>query len=177
MQLTKDKTIEIKFPSGGTKSVRDITGIELFATGETECPTIRLVYKKKAWHIAASGFTKPPNGELPMRWEDTPHQPVWEMPHEFTSPHAALAVNSPMATFAQSTADAVVQDMMAGLAAQDEKSTTGDKSQSDGKGASASNESNPPFPRKSPQHSRRTPHASPHSPELALLYLKTDVAL
>ena len=68
-----------------------------------------------------------------MRWEDTPHQPVWEMPHEFTSPHAALAVNSPMATFAQSTADAVVQDMMAGLAAQDEKSTTGDKSQSDGK--------------------------------------------
>jgi hypothetical protein len=133
LQLTKDKTIEIKFPSGGAKSVRDITGIELFATGETECPAIRLVYKKKSWHIAASGFAKLPNGELPMRWEDTPHQPVWEMPHEFTSPHAALAVNSPMATFAQSTADAVVQDMMAGLAAQDAKSTAGDKSQQDGK--------------------------------------------
>ena len=68
-----------------------------------------------------------------MRWEDTPHQPVWEMPNEFTSPHAALAVNSPMATFAQSTADAVVQDMMTGLAAQDAKDTAGDKSQQDGK--------------------------------------------
>ena len=134
LQLTKDKTIEIKFPSGGAKSVSDITGVELFSPGEGECPAIRLVHRKKAWHVAASGFVKPPDGELPMRWEDTPHQPAWEFPRDFASPHAALAINSPMATFAQSTADAVVQDMTTGLAAQhDERQPGGDKSSSDGK--------------------------------------------
>lgn len=133
LQLTKDKTIEINLPFGsGSTSAHDITGVELFAAGETDCPAIRLIRKKKGWHVAAAGFVNPPNGELPMRWEDTPHQPTWEIPHEFPSPHAALAVNSPMATFAQSTADAVVQDMMAGLAAQDIKATGGDKP-SDGK--------------------------------------------
>ena len=133
MQLTKDKTIEIKFPSGGAKSVSDITGIEMFAPGETECPAVRLVRRRKAWNIAATGFVKVPDGELPVRWEDTPHQPSWEMPREFFSPHAAIAVNSPMATFAQSTSDAIVQDMMAGLAAQDIKTAEEDKSQSAGK--------------------------------------------
>ena len=133
MQLTKDKTIEINLPFGdGQTSAHDITSVELFAAGETDCPTIRLIRKKKGWHVAAAGFVKPPKGELPMRWEDTPHQPTWEMPREFLSPHAALAVNSPMATFAQSTADAVVQDMMAGLTAQDINSAAGDKP-SDGK--------------------------------------------
>ena len=125
LQLTKDKTIEIKLPSGGgSKSARDITGVELFAPGETECPAIRLIRKRKGWHVAATGFVKPPEGELPMRWEDTPHQPTWEMPREFLSPHAAIVVNSPMATFTQSTADAVVQDMTAGLASQDIKAAS-----------------------------------------------------
>ena len=134
LQLTKDKTIEIKFPSGGAKSVSDITGVELSSPREGECPAIRLVHRKKAWHVAASGFVKPPDGELPMRWEDTPHQPTWEFPRDFASPHAALAINSPMATFAQSTADAVIQDMTTGLAAQqDDRLPGGDKSSSDGK--------------------------------------------
>ena len=134
LQLTKDKTIDIKLPfGGGTKSALDITGIELFAPSETDCPAVRLVHRKKAWHVAATGFVKAPGGELPMRWEDTPHQPVWEMPREFSSPHAALAVNSTMATFAQSTADAIVLEMMAGIAAQDGKAAAGDKATSDGK--------------------------------------------
>ena len=133
LQLTKDKTIDIKLPfGGGTKSALDITGIELFAPSETDCPAVRLVYRKKAWHVAATGFVNAPNGELPMCWEDTPHQPVWEMPREFTSPHAALAANSTMATFAQSTADAIVLDMMAGISAQDGKTAAGDKTPSDG---------------------------------------------
>ena len=105
----------------------------MFAPGETECPAVRLVRRRKAWNIAATGFVKVPDGELPVRWEDTPHQPSWEMPREFFSPHAAIAVNSPMATFAQSTSDAIVQDMMAGLAAQDIKTAEEDKSQSAGK--------------------------------------------
>ena len=105
----------------------------MFSPGETGCPAVRLVRRKKAWHIAAAGSVTPPQGELPMRWEDTPHQPTWEMPREFLSPHAALAANSPMATFSQSTADAVVQDMMTGLAFQDGKTAAEDKSQSAGK--------------------------------------------
>ncbi len=134
LQLTKDKTIDINLPFGGSaKSALDITGIELFSPAEVDCPAVRLVHRKKSWHVATAGFVKAPNGELPMRWEDTPHQPIWEMPHEFTSPHAALAVNSTMATFAQSTADAIVLDMMAGISAQDSKTVAGDKTSSDGK--------------------------------------------
>ena len=162
LQLTKDKTIEIKFPSGGAKSVSDITGVELFSPGEGECPAIRLVPRKKAWHVAASGFVKPPDGELPMRWEDTPHQPAWEFPRDFASPHAALAINSPMATFAQSTADAVVQDMTTGLAAQqDERQPGGDKSSSDGKrrfGIKREQSAQPvPKPAAKPETSARKP--------------------
>ena len=163
LQLTKDKTIEIKFPSGGgAKSAGDITGIELFAPGETGCPAVRLIRKKKGWHIAATGFVKPPNGELPMRWEDTPHQPIWEMPREFTSPHAALAANSPMATFAQSTADAVVQDMMSGLPAQDIKSALSEKTSLDGKKRFGIKRDQPAA---QPQKPATTPEASAHRPE------------
>ena len=163
LQLTKDKTIEIKFPSGGgAKSAGDITGIELFAPGETGCPAVRLIRKKKGWHIAATGFVKPPDGELPMRWEDTPHQPIWEMPREFTSPHAALAANSPMATFAQSTADAVVQDMMSGLPAQDIKSALSEKTSLDGKKRFGIKRDQPAA---QPQKPATTPEASAHRPE------------
>ena len=163
LQLTKDKTIEIKFPSGGgAKSAGDITGIELFAPGETGCPAVRLIRKKKGWHIAATGFVKSPNGELPMRWEDTPHQPIWEMPREFTSPHAALAANSPMATFAQSTADAVVQDMMSGLPAQDIKSALSEKTSLDGKKRFGIKRDQPAA---QPQKPATTPEASAHRPE------------
>ena len=163
LQLTKDKTIEIKFPSGGgARSAGDITGIELFAPGETGCPAVRLLRKKKGWHIAATGFVKPPDGELPMRWEDTPHQPIWEMPREFTSPHAALAANSPMATFAQSTADAVVQDMMSGLPAQDIKSALSEKTSLDGKKRFGIKRDQPAA---QPQKPATTPEASAHRPE------------
>ena len=163
LQLTKDKTIEIKFPSGGgARSAADITGIELFAPGETDCPAVRLIRKKKGWHIAATGFVKPPDGELPMRWEDTPHQPIWEMPREFTSPHAALAANSPMATFAQSTADAVVQDMMSGLPAQDIKSALSEKTSLDGKKRFGIKRDQPAA---QPQKPATTPEASAHRPE------------
>jgi hypothetical protein len=76
---------------------------------------VRLAYRKRAWHLSAAGEIAAPEGELPSCWEETPHQPKWEMPAGFQAPHAALAVNSAMGTFSQSTPDAVVQDMMAGL--------------------------------------------------------------
>ena len=163
LQLTKDKTIEIKFPSGGgAKSAGDITGIELFAPGETGCPAVRLIRKKKGWHIAATGIIKSPARDLPIPSEDTPHQPIWEMPREFTSPHAALAANSPMATFAQSTADAVVQDMMSGLPAQDIKSALSEKTSLDGKKRFGIKRDQPAA---QPQKPATTPEASAHRPE------------
>ncbi len=116
LQLTRTKTIEINLPGGGgAKSSTDITGVEMFAPGVEGCRAVRIVYKKKAWHLAAADLIAGPDGALPERWEDTPHQPTWELPRAFQSPHAALAVNSQMSSFAQSTADAIVQDMMAGL--------------------------------------------------------------
>ena len=120
LQLTKDKTIEINLPGlsgGGAKSASDITGVEMFSPYFESCPAVRLVYRKKAWHIAAAAMLAGPKGELPERWEDTPHQPVWELPREFVSPHAALAVNSAMGSFSQSTSDAILQEMASGLAA------------------------------------------------------------
>ncbi|MBR1922082.1 MAG: hypothetical protein IJ829_08840 [Kiritimatiellae bacterium] len=115
--MTKTKTIEFALPGGGAKSASDIVGVELFAPGFDDCAAVRLAYRKKAWHLVAAGAVKGPKGELPERWEDTPHQPTWELPHDYTSPHAALAVHSPMGQFSQSTPDAVVQEMMNGLGA------------------------------------------------------------
>lgn len=117
IQLTATKSIEINLPGGGAKSASDITGVELFSPDVEGCRAVRLVYKKKAWHLAAADIIKAPDGEFPTCWEDTPHQPSWEMPRAFQAPHAAIAVHSGMSTFAQSTPDAVVQDMMAGLSA------------------------------------------------------------
>lgn len=115
LQLTKDKTIEIGFPgSGGERGQTDMTGVELFPEAGGDCAAVRLTYRKKAWHLTAAGRVAPPAGTLPTCWEETPHQPVWELPRAFLSPHAALAVNSPMGSFAQSTADAILQDMASG---------------------------------------------------------------
>ena len=116
LQLTKDKTVEIRLPGGGgSNSATDIAGVEMFSPDCDGCPAVRLIKKKKAWHLVAADVVKDPNGTLPSCWEETPHQPVWELPRAFQAPHAALAVNSSMGTFSQSTADAIVQDMMSGL--------------------------------------------------------------
>ena len=116
LQLTKDKTVEIRLPvGGGSKSATDIVGVEMFSPDCDGCPAVRLIKKKRAWHLAAVDVIKDPNGTLPSCWEETPRQPVWELPRALQAPHAALAVNSSMGTFSQSTADAIVQDMMSGL--------------------------------------------------------------
>ena len=124
LQLTKTKTIEIKFPSGGggaRNSASDITGIEFPLTVGTEgkCPAVRLTFKKKKWHVTAAEFISTPDGDMPERWEDTPKQPRWELPGHFLSPHAAIAVNSTMSSFSQGTADAIVQEMSRGIVATD----------------------------------------------------------
>jgi len=117
LQLTQTKTIEINLPGlgGSKKSKKDLVGVEMFS-GRTEgCPTVRLYRKKDMWHLAAVGFTKPPDGEMPECWEDVAKQPSWELPRQFQAPNAALAVNSDMGSFGQASADAIIQDMMRGL--------------------------------------------------------------
>lgn len=119
IQLTKDKAIDISIPGlgGGGKgkvSKADLVGVELFLDDEEGCPAVRLIRRKNAWHLAAFGYVKAPDGELPQRWEDTPKQPTWELPREFQAPVAAIAVNSDMGSFGQASADAIVQEMIHG---------------------------------------------------------------
>ena len=117
IQLTKNKTIEIGGKGGKSKrSKMDIVGVELFSGESNGAPAVRLMRKKDGWHIAAAGFVAPPNGDLPQCWEDTPHQPIWEMPRDFQSPTAAIAVNSTMSSFGQASAEAIIKEMAQGLA-------------------------------------------------------------
>ena len=117
IQLTRTKTIELKFPGQSGKkawSKVDMTGVELYSGESRGAPAVRIMRKKDGWHVLAVGFVPPPNGELPERWEDTPHQPVWEMPRDFQSPSAAIAVNSAMSSFGQASAEAILHEMTHG---------------------------------------------------------------
>ncbi len=129
IQLTKDKAIEIPFGgSGGShsgSSRTDLTGIELFSPTAMGCPAVHLYKKKGEWHLGAADFLPPPNGSLPTQWEDVSTQPAWTLPRNFQAPGAALAVNSELGVFGQSSPEAMVQEMMHGVgaAAKAEEST------------------------------------------------------
>lgn len=134
IQLTKDKTIDVKIPGfggggdKGKKTKADIVGVELFSGCEEGCPAVRLIRKKNVWRLAAFGHVKAPDGEMPERWEDTPKQPHWEMPREFQSPGAAIAVNTPMGFFGQASADAIIQEMIHGPVQTDAPAAAADPS-------------------------------------------------
>ena len=116
LQLTKNKTIEIGGKGGGTaRSSADMVGVELFSGESRGAPAVRIMHRKDGWHLLAAGFIPPPNGDLPQRWEDMPHQPTWELPKDFQSPSAAIAVNSEMSSFGQASAEAIVREMAQGL--------------------------------------------------------------
>ena len=116
IQLTKTKTIELNIGGkGGVKRSRvDLTGAELFSGDAGGCPAVRISRKRDQWILNAVGRIPAPDGELPERWEDTPRQPLWELPHEFQAPGAALAVHSAAGSFGQASADAIIQEMMHG---------------------------------------------------------------
>ena len=117
LQLTKTKTIDISFGGKGRNASSDLTGVELFGDDPRGVPAVRIARRKSAWHLLAADFIKPPQGELPERWEDVSHRATWELPSAFQSPHAALAVNSRLAVFAQATAETILQDMARGIPA------------------------------------------------------------
>lgn len=116
LQLTKTKTIDLSFGGGGGKHASaDMTGVELFGGDSRGVPAVRIAYRKSAWHLLAADFITPPQGELPLKWEDVSHRSSWELPAAFQAPHAALAVNSRQVLFAQATEETILQDMARGI--------------------------------------------------------------
>ena len=118
IQLTRTKTIEIGFPGkggGGSHASADLIGVELFSGEGSGAPAVRISRKSDGWHLNAADFVPPPEGELPVRWEDVSHQPIWRLPKAFQAPDAALAVNSAMSSFGQASAEAILREMAQGL--------------------------------------------------------------
>ena len=122
LQLTKTKTIDLSFGKGGggRGTTADVVGVELFSDDPRGVPAVRVAYKKSAWHLLGADFIKAPGGELPEKWEDVSHRSTWELPSALPAPHAAIAVNSRLCLFSQTTADMVLQDMSRGIPSGDE---------------------------------------------------------
>lgn len=123
LQLTKSKSVEIALPallggkSGGdrTSGRKDLTGVELFGRAVRGWPAVRLYRKKGAWHLGAAGYVQPVDGELPVQWEDVSKQPTWSLPRDFQAPDAALAANTTMGVFGQSSPEAILLEMANGI--------------------------------------------------------------
>ena len=117
LQLTKTKTIDLSFGKGGggRGTAADVVGVELFSDDPRGVPAVRVAYKKSAWHLLGADFIKAPGGELPEKWEEVSHRSTWELPSTFQAPHAAIAVNSRLCLFSQTTADTVLHDMSRGI--------------------------------------------------------------
>jgi len=108
--LTKDKTVEINLPkwlsaSKRSNGLRDVVGIEFNSGNPQGCPAVRLVAKGNGYAVSAAGFIPPPDGVLPEKWEEMPHQPIWVLPSFFQGPHAAISVCSPDMFLRQTTLD------------------------------------------------------------------------
>jgi len=120
LQLTKDKTIDVKMPwekaKGSSSSaqhgvaVTDLTGVLLESGDPRGCPAVRLQWRKGTFHIVAAGFVPPPAGTLPTSWEDSKFRPDWSLPSAFQAPQAALAVLSPDLFIRQTTVEALTGD-------------------------------------------------------------------
>lgn len=120
LQLTKDKTIDIKMPwektaadgSSSRKgtSLSDVTGVLLESGDQRGCPAVRIQRRKDGLHLLAAGFVPSPVDALPDSWEDSKSQTPWSMPVAFQAPQAALAVLSPDLFIRQTTVDALSTD-------------------------------------------------------------------
>ena len=121
LQLTKDKTIDVKMPweksaaggSFGRRGPSDVTGVFLDPANPRGYPAVRLQRRKGAVQVVAAGFVPPPEGKLPTSWDDLHNQAKWTLPHDFQAPQAALAVSSPGMFIRQTTVDALMADEQA----------------------------------------------------------------
>jgi hypothetical protein len=118
LQLTKDKTIDVKMPweksaaggSFGRRKPSDVTGVFLDGADPNGCPAVRLQRRKGMVQVAAVGYVPPPEGKLPTSWDDLHNQAKWSLPHAFQAPQAALAVCSPDMFIRQTTVEALMAD-------------------------------------------------------------------
>ena len=116
LQLTRDKTIDVRMPwekpkgvpSGARKSgLAEIVGVSLFEGDARGCPIVRLLRKKDGVHLVAAGFVDSPAVSLPSNWDESKIQPSWELPSAYQAPQAALAVVSTDMFIRQTTLDAL----------------------------------------------------------------------
>ena len=116
LQLTRDKTIDVRMPwekpkgvpSGARKSgLAEIVGVSLFEGDARGCPIVRLLRKKDGVHLTSAGFVDSPAVSLPSNWDESKIQPTWELPSVYQVPQAALAVTSPDMFIRQTTLDAL----------------------------------------------------------------------
>jgi hypothetical protein len=130
LQLTKDKTIDVKMPweksgggvPGGRKAgLSDVVGVSLFDGDPRGCPAVRLVRRKGGVQLVAAGFVQSPAVSLPSSWEESKIQPVWELPAVYQAPQAALAVTSQGMFVRQTTIDALTAAPAAPAAAEKKK--------------------------------------------------------
>lgn len=125
LQLTKDKTIDVKMPwekgpsAGGAAKkgggLSDVTGISLFDGDARGCPAVRLQKKKDGIFVSAVGFVKPPKHNLATSWEESKNVPAWDLPVMFQAPQAALAVTSKDMFIRQTTQDALLGEGKGGV--------------------------------------------------------------
>ena len=135
LQLTKDKTIDVKMPweksaAGGSSShkgaaLSDVTGVLLESGDPRGCPAVRIQRRKDGLHLLAAGFVPAPVDALPASWEDSKSQTPWSLPPAFQSPQAAIAVLSPDLFIRQTTLDALSADGKSASAAEPVKKKLG----------------------------------------------------
>ena len=112
LQLTKTKSIDLSL-GGGRRALSDVTGVVLNTDDARGCPAVRLVHKKNVWSVVAAGFVPTPVDSLPASWEEANKaQITWSLPPAFQAPHAAFAVQSPNMFTRQTTADALMTDLV-----------------------------------------------------------------
>ncbi len=118
LQLTKDKTIDVKMPwekksaGGGGRGIgpSDVTGV-FWDPGDAQgCHAVRLQRRKGEIRVVAVGPVPPPAERLPTAWDELRNQVKWSLPPAFQAPQAALAVYSPDMFIRQTTVDALLTD-------------------------------------------------------------------
>jgi hypothetical protein len=135
LQLTKDKTIDIKMPwektaAGGASSrkaasLSDVTGVLLESGDPRGCPAVRLQRRKDGLHLLSAGFVPSPVDALPTSWEESKSQTPWSLPTAFQAPQAALAVLSPDLFIRQTNVDALAANGKAEAASEPVKKKLG----------------------------------------------------
>lgn len=115
LQLTKDKTVEIKLPIAKAKGLQDIVGVDFSANDARGLPAVRLKRKKDGLHLAAAGFLVPPENPIPESWNDASKSCSWSVPVDYQAGAAAFAVETSETFLVQTTPEELQRDINSGM--------------------------------------------------------------